>query len=188
MSALEGRQDPPPTTDDVLVASSQNANTTSLGVPEDANYQSVSQSTAAPSNPGSDEDIEQRSQGPEWSVVYHPEVERALELHLAHTFTYDSELDCIKISPDGQRLAVGGDGKTYLNELETGSNIWSVSAALVLDFIWIDLMDASVFVDRYVKNSIGIWSVQFSPNGQLLATGASDDRIRVCYLKIRMTA
>ena len=76
---------------------------------------------------------EQKTRSPKWSVVYHPEVERAIELHLAHTFTYDSPGRRIKMSPDGQRLAVGllGDGKTYLKELETGSNIWLASEPLV---------------------------------------------------------
>ena len=70
---------------------------------------------------------------PKWSVVYHPGVERALELHLAHTFKHDSKVYCIHISPDGQRFAVGlsGNGKTYINELETGSNIRLDSDPLV---------------------------------------------------------
>ena len=48
--------------------------------------------------------------------------------------------------------------------------------------IRIDAIDPSDFVDRYVKDSIGIFSLQFSPNGQLLATGATDRRLRVCSL------
>ena len=43
---------------------------------------------------------------------------------------------------------------------------------------------ASVFVDRYVKDDVNIWSVQFSPNGQLLAAAASDGQIRVSSIKI----
>ena len=48
------------------------------------------------------------------------------------------------------------------------------------------MIDPSAFVDRYVKDRIGIWNVQFSPNGQLLATGASDNQIRVCSFKTRV--
>ena len=37
-------------------------------------------------------------------------------------------------------------------------------------------------MDRYrkLKDHINILSVQFSPDGQVLATGASDNQIRVC--------
>ena len=92
------------------------------------------QTIPTPAHPGPNEDIityVQKPMPPKWSVVYHPEVKRALNLHLAHTFTIDSSVYCIHMSPDGQRLAVGGDGKTYLNELQTGSNIWLVSKPLV---------------------------------------------------------
>ena len=88
---------------------------------------------------GSNKDIvspEQETTPSNWSVVYNPDVEQALDLHLAHAFTYDSPLCCIKMSPDGQRLAVGlsAAGKTYINEFETGSDVWLVSEPLVLRF------------------------------------------------------
>ena len=41
------------------------------------------------------------------------------------------------------------------------------------------MTDSSVLVDRYVKDYIAMWSIQFSPNGQLLATVATDGQIRV---------
>ena len=37
-------------------------------------------------------------------------------------------------------------------------------------------------MDRYVKDKLSIWSVKFSPNGRLLATGADDHKIRVLSL------
>ena len=46
------------------------------------------------------------------------------------------------------------------------------------------MVDPSVFVDRYVKDNIDMFSIQFSPNGQLLATGASDG-VRVCSVEMR---
>ena len=140
--------------------------------------------TPTPTNPGP----EKKPTPPEWSLVYNPEVEQNLGLHLAHFFTFDSSVHCIHMSPDGQRLAVGlaGNGKTHLYEMETGSNIRLVSEPLVK--YWIDVIDPSVFVDRYVnvKDRITIFSVKFSPNGQLLATGASDNRIRVCSQNVNL--
>ena len=37
-------------------------------------------------------------------------------------------------------------------------------------------------MDRYVKDKLLLRSVKFSPNGRLLATGASDHQIRVFSL------
>ena len=93
-----------------------------------------SQTTPTPAHPGPNIiSAEPKLKPPNWSVVYHPEVKRAFNLHLAHAFTHDSPVYCVKISPDGQRLAVGlaGDGKTHIFELQTGSNIWLVSEHLV---------------------------------------------------------
>ena len=72
----------------------------------------------------------------QWSVVYNPKAERGLDLQLAHNFKLNSKAYCVKMSPDGQRLAVGlsDDGKTYLYELQTGSNIWLVSEPLISRF------------------------------------------------------
>ena len=158
--------------------------------PEVGHTLSSSQTTPTPISPYPNEDVippKEKPEPPKWSVVYNPRVERVLELHLAHVFKYDSPANCVKISPDGQRLAVAvlGNGKIYLKELKTGANIRLVSIKLLAFNIWIDAIDPSVFVDRYVKRRIAIWSVQFSPNGQLLATGAADAKIRVCSLKIR---
>ena len=90
---------------------------------------SSSETTPSPIHPGPNEGTissQQNFEPPQWSVVYNPEVRRALDLQLAHTFTYGSAAQCVKMSPDGHRLAVGlgSDGKTYINDLETGSNIW----------------------------------------------------------------
>ena len=87
---------------------------------------------ATPTHPGPNRDktsSKQNPMPPKWSVIHHPEVEQALELHLMHTFTYASPAHCVKMSPDGQTLAVGDRGSTYLYELQTGSNIWLVLRA-----------------------------------------------------------
>ena len=123
-----------------LIAS-PNTNTP-LPVPSDsaiAHYCHSSETTPTSTRPRSDENIispEQKFNPPNWSVVYNPKVERTLDVDLAHAFTYDSSVYCVKMSPDGQRLAVGlqGNGKTCLYELQTGSNIWLVSEPHCLRF------------------------------------------------------
>lgn len=106
-----------------------------LGV---AQHLSASKTTRTPTHPGPDEEIiipPQLNSEPKWSVAYRPEVRQALDLRLAHTFVYKSPVSCVKMSPDGQRLAMGlaFDGKTYINEVKTGKNIWCVSRCVVED-------------------------------------------------------
>ena len=91
------------------------------------------------STPSSDEmtivSSETKAELPKWSVEYHPEAKRILEFNLAKVITYSTRVYCVKISPDGHRLAIGlRDGTTYLNDLKTGSNIWLVPDPPVLSF------------------------------------------------------
>ena len=87
--------------------------------------------------PSSDEEAivssEAKAEVPKWSVEYHPEAKRVIEFNMAKVITYSSPVYCVKISPDGHRVAIGLlDGTTYLNDLKTGSNTWLVPDALVL--------------------------------------------------------
>ena len=67
-----------------------------------------------------------------WSVEYHPEAKRVLDLHLDKVIRYEASIYCVEVSPDGHRFAIGlSNGTTYLKELETGSNIWLVSNRFV---------------------------------------------------------
>ena len=77
---------------------------------------------------GSEHNPEPKSELPEFFVVYNPEVKRALDLHLMHVFTNESRAHCVKVSPDGQRIAVGfhDDGKAIISEVKTRLNIRSV--------------------------------------------------------------
>ena len=70
---------------------------------------------------------------PEFSVEYNPEVQRALTLHLEHVFAYESPALCMKISPYGQRAAVGfgHSGATIISDMKTQSNVRSASEYLV---------------------------------------------------------
>ena len=72
------------------------------------------------------------SPDPEFSVEYNPEVKRALTLHLEHVFAYESPALCLKISPDGQKLAVGFEdgGETIISDMSSRSNDRSVSEHL----------------------------------------------------------
>ena len=79
------------------------------------------------------------SEPPKFSVVYNPEVKRALDLHLAHVFTQEPPTAfSLKISPDGQRIAVGclDSGKTVISDVKTRLNTWSVSEYLVSNQAW----------------------------------------------------
>ena len=121
-------------------AAPKNTNTTLLhapATPEDAHSLRSSQTThptgtlahPGPNIVSSAKEPEQ----PKWSVIYDPEVKQALDLHLAHTFKYDSPVRSVKMSPNGQTIAIGleNEGKTFINELRTGSSIWLVSTPLV---------------------------------------------------------
>ena len=76
---------------------------------------------------------EPKAEPPKWSVEYYAEAKGVLEFNMAKVITYSSRVWCVKISPDGHRLAIGlDDGTTYLNDLKTGSNIWLVPDPLAL--------------------------------------------------------
>ena len=65
---------------------------------------------------------------PEFSVEYNPEVKRAFDLHLEHVFAHESPAFCMRMSPDGQRMAVGcqTSGETVVSEMRTKSKVRSV--------------------------------------------------------------
>ena len=136
-------------------------------------------------NPGPEQTrISPKLERPEFSVEYNPEVKRALTLDLEHVFAYEYPAYCVKISPDGQKLAVGfrDSGEMIISDMRSRSNVRSVSEHLNSRLGWVYI---SVFVDRYVKDKLSIWCVKFSPDGRLLATGAEDHNIRVYFFSDR---
>ena len=99
---------------------------------------SESAHTPGPSEsiPSSDQEAmdssEPKPEPPKWSVEYHPEAKRVLEFNLENVITYSLSVLCVRISPDGHRVAIGlRNGITYLMDSKTGSNIWLVSDRLV---------------------------------------------------------
>jgi WD40 repeat protein len=61
-------------------------------------------------------------------VSYNPQVERQLDLDIAHTFRYNTLVLCATFSPDGKYLAVGLEsGKSRIYDVKTCSQIWLVS-------------------------------------------------------------
>ena len=75
---------------------------------------------------------ERKAEPPKWSVEYHPEAKRVLEVNLENVITYRVSVLCVRMSPDGHRVAMGlVNGETDLNDLVTGSKIWLVSDRLV---------------------------------------------------------
>ena len=137
--AFRGRQrspssDNPPRRDSSdSPALPRNDNTTSESlVPAPCERQAGDTPSPSKLTPGSDEEAiilsEPKAVSPTWSVEYHPEANRILDLQLANVITYEASVLCVKISPNGHRVAMGlKDGTTYLNDLKTGSKIWLVS-------------------------------------------------------------
>ena len=77
--------------------------------------------------------LKPKSEPPEFSVTYNPDATRALNLDLEHVFAHESPAWSVKISPDGQRMAVGFEysGATIISDMKTRSNVRSVSECFV---------------------------------------------------------
>ena len=77
--------------------------------------------------------ISPKPEPPEFSVKYNPEVKRALDFRLEHVFAYEFPPFCMKISPDGQRMAVGfqDSGATIISDMKTRLNVGSVFQSLI---------------------------------------------------------
>jgi len=108
---------------------------------------------------------EYRKDGEDWFVLYNPRAPQLLNVSLVHQFKHRSVVCCVRFSKDGVWLATGCNRTTQIFDTRTGT----LNCTLNDD-------NVSQGGDLYIR------AVCFSPDGQYLATGAEDRRIRVRFL------
>jgi len=103
--------------------------------------------------------------GDDWFAVFNPRGPRVLDVELVHNLVHPSVVCCVRFSRDGRYVATGCNRSAQIFDVETGTQVQH-------------LQDSSVSQegDLYIR------SVCFSPDGTHLATGAEDQKIRVCFL------
>jgi len=131
-----------------------------------------SSSTLPPMNISPPEPIEElslynvssefRKEGADWYAIFNPQVKRALDVNLQHTFIHATVVCCVQFSADGRFVATGCNRTAQIFDVQTGQKICTIQDE-----------SAAKTGDLYIR------SVRFSPDGKLLATGAEDHKIRV---------
>ena len=59
------------------------------------------------------------------SILFNKEVEKELDMELAHVLLHGDTIWCVKFSKDGKYVAAGcKDGKTYIYDVQTGKLTW----------------------------------------------------------------
>ncbi|KIW09298.1 hypothetical protein, variant [Verruconis gallopava] len=109
-----------------------------------------------------------KREGPDWYVVYNPNVRRVLDVELVHNFVHSSVVCCVRFSHDGRYVATGCNRTAQIYDVESGRII-----AVLQD------SGPSEEGDLYIR------SVCFSPDAKYLATGAEDKVIRVWDIQTR---
>lgn len=99
--------------------------------------------------------------GSDWIVGYNPGVQTNLNIDLLHNLNHSSVVCCVKFSSDGKYLSTGCNRSAQIYDVESGKKIHTFSD------------DNNKDTDLYIR------SVSFSPDGQLLATGAEDKTVKV---------
>jgi len=99
--------------------------------------------------------------GSDWIVGYNPGVQTNLNIDLMHNLNHSSVVCCVKFSSDGKYLSTGCNRSAQIYDVESGKKVHTFSD------------DNNKDTDLYIR------SVSFSPDGQLLATGAEDKTVKV---------
>ena len=62
---------------------------------------------------------------PNPSIVFNKEVEKELDVEMAHVLLHGDTIWCVKFSKDGKYVAAGcKDGKSYIYDVQTGTLTW----------------------------------------------------------------
>ena len=103
-----------------------------------------------------------KKHGEDWWAIFNPRIPRKLDINLMHTLSHGSVVCCVRFSSDGAYVATGCNRMAQIFDVRSGQCVTTLED------------EAS---DK--EGDLYIRSVCFSPDGQLLATGAEDKCIRV---------
>jgi glucose repression regulatory protein TUP1 len=103
-----------------------------------------------------------KKHGDDWYAVFNPRTRRQLDVDLVHSLSHSSVVCCVRFSADGRYVATGCNRSAQIFDVASGLQVCHLSEP-----------SANPEGDLYIR------SVCFSPNGQMLATGAEDKIIRV---------
>lgn len=88
----------------------------------------------------------------------------------------------IQFSPDGRRVATGCNQAAHIYDAKTGTQIWYVHSELQSNTHLLTRSSSLIDPSLPKDGDLYIRSVRFSPDGEYLATGGEDQRVRVEYI------
>ncbi|KAK7689559.1 hypothetical protein QCA50_007351 [Cerrena zonata] len=127
---------------------------------------------------------ELKRQGSDWFAIFTPAagettqtdsgavaLKRNLDVIRVHTLIHESIVCCVRFSADGRFLATGCNRTAQIYHTRCGAKV----CILTHD-------------DSHKSGDLYIRSVSFSPDGNYLATGAEDNKIRIWHIATRRIA